>query len=224
MLRFHHAWTKLLYITAERRAVGHYRYCDAKGQSALQRARDYVDATVALCSAVLRQAFGYRMTMPWITFPAFRYLCQNLPPEAVVFEWGSGMSTLWFAGRGCKVYSAEDSQSWYSELKKRATQAKIYLLQGFAYISKIEDFPRESFDVIVVDGSHRLACFERAHPYLKPQGLLVVDNTDWAVHGQEDMGAIDRSLLSRSDYEVLRFTGWLAGNFHPLETTICVKR
>ncbi|MCC6460209.1 MAG: hypothetical protein IT260_07045 [Saprospiraceae bacterium] len=57
------------------------------------------------------------------------------------------------------------------------------------YARTIEAYPTAYFDVILVDGRARPSCIQQAIPHLKPQGLLVVDNTErpyyLAAFGQE---------------------------------------
>lgn len=53
-----------------------------------------------------------KLEIPWITFPAIRWLDQHLTSEMTIFEWGSGASTLYFAKRSKKVISIECSEPW----------------------------------------------------------------------------------------------------------------
>jgi tRNA A58 N-methylase Trm61 len=46
------------------------------------------------------------------------------------------------------------------------------------YVTKIEDYPDHSFDVVVVDGRARSSCFKHAISKVRTGGLLVFDNTD----------------------------------------------
>jgi len=45
------------------------------------------------------------------------------------------------------------------------------------YVTKIEDYPDHSFDVVVVDGRARSSCFKHAISKVRAGGLLVFDNT-----------------------------------------------
>lgn len=46
------------------------------------------------------------------------------------------------------------------------------------YVKKIEDYPDNSFDIIVVDGRARPSCILHSMQKLKNHGFLVVDNTE----------------------------------------------
>jgi hypothetical protein len=70
------------------------RFHTQKGQFTLTFLRQAVDFAAALAMGLARKAAGVRPVLPWITFPAIRFLERRLTAESRVFEWGSGMSTL----------------------------------------------------------------------------------------------------------------------------------
>jgi predicted O-methyltransferase YrrM len=59
------------------------------------------------------------------------------------------------------------------------SRMEIHRLMSFEkYAKSIQIYPHKYFDVILVDGRARPSCIQQALPYLKPNGLLVVDNTE----------------------------------------------
>ena len=54
--------------------------------------------------------------IPWITFGAIRFLKRLLTKEMVVYEFGSGGSTLFFANRVKRVYSVEHDTAWFEKV------------------------------------------------------------------------------------------------------------
>lgn len=60
-----------------------------------------------------------KLEIPWITFPAIRWLDQHLTSEMTVFEWGSGASTLYFAKRTKTVISIECCEPWVKIVQKK---------------------------------------------------------------------------------------------------------
>ena len=202
------------------------RFHDEKGALALRRPADLSDCAFALATAILRKTVGVRLRRPWIALPAWRYVKPRLSRSTAVFEWGCGMSTIWY-GRHCgEVHAVEDDPEWHRVVSLRAGSASVYCAPDEdAYVDKIREFPRAHFDLIVIDGSHRYGCFQAAPAYLKPGGLLLIDNSDKDRTTQGDLWLIDRDLdRSESAYEVLRFTGWAPGNFFPQETTVVTCR
>jgi len=162
--------------------------------------------------------------LPFIALNAFRFLKAQLRPDARIFEWSSGMSPLWFEDHCAEVHSVEDDLTWFNLISARARSAHLYYLGGRRYVNKITEFPRGYFDLISIDGSERLACFRLVDDYLKPGGMLIIDNTDKDRVNLGDLYEIDCRLKGQARYEVHRFTGWTHGNFFPQETTICMRR
>lgn len=46
------------------------------------------------------------------------------------------------------------------------------------YVKSIEEYPDESFDLVLVDGRHRSFCIPHAIPKVRPGGYLMLDNSD----------------------------------------------
>jgi SAM-dependent methyltransferase len=135
---------------------------------------------------------------PWLSQGAVAYLNSFLKKDMLLFEWGSGRSTLWFSKRVKKVVSIEYNKSWFDRIiaKIKENNLKNIDLKYIALEHKIESptqrhYPKipdyvaeifksesESYDVIVVDGHYRLTCVEHCKKYLKNDGILVVDNSN----------------------------------------------
>lgn len=138
------------------------------------------------------------LDMPWWTFDAVdevdRFLLGR--PNARVFEWGSGASTVWLSKRAGEVFSVEHDPEWAKVVAPRVEN----LLQvqtmtvpsqeegliasnkfGFEgqffdeYVEAIDKVEGE-FDLIVIDGRAREACFEKALPRLAPGGRILFDD------------------------------------------------
>lgn len=123
--------------------------------------------------------------LPWFSYPAIHFLEGAIQPTDVVFEFGGGGSSLWFAKRVRRVSTVEHDPTWSSKLRALAPANLeirheacggdgILASEGDEYLSALE----ERVDVIVVDGLARHSCSERAVEYLNTDGLLIVDNTD----------------------------------------------
>ncbi len=46
------------------------------------------------------------------------------------------------------------------------------------YVKAIDQFDKEYFDIVIVDGRARSSCIKRAIPHIKKDGYLIVDNSD----------------------------------------------
>jgi len=140
--------------------------------------------------------------VPWWTFRASDEVAAVLEakPDARVFEWGSGASTAWLSRRAGTVTSIEHDAAWAEIVRPvlpdnasvrvvepaQATGAageQLSEKDGFAgldfaeYVAAV-DSTEGSYDLIVVDGRARNACFEHAITRLSPDGVLVFDNVD----------------------------------------------
>jgi hypothetical protein len=141
-----------------------------------------------------------RLDLPWWTFDSADQVAAHLRehPEARVFEWGSGASTLWLAARAGSVHSVEHHAGWAAQLSARlpenvtlrvvepevsATPSVPSAKTGHAgldfaaYVAAIDDLAG-TFDVVVIDGRAREACLARAVERLAPEGVIVFDNVD----------------------------------------------
>ena len=122
--------------------------------------------------------------LPWYTYPAIEFLKQFDFSGKDVFEYGSGNSTLFWAGRAARVVSAEDDERWFDIVSKRLpANCTMHLESDLRpYPDLIRRYP-EGFDIIVVDGPARgrtrFRCAQAALEHLRPGGLVILDNSDW---------------------------------------------
>jgi len=58
-------------------------------------------------------------SIPWITYSAIDFLTPRINREMKVFEYGSGGSTLWWAGKVKSVVSIEYDKNWYEKIKSK---------------------------------------------------------------------------------------------------------
>jgi len=180
---------------------------------------DPLDLVFALATTLLRRVSGRRVAIPWIALPAYRYLRDRVR-GARVFEFGSGMSTVWFARRCRELHSVEHDPGWYRRVRSMTAaypDADVRLCERKEdYVGRIDAFPAGHFDVILIDGVWRGECFARCVSRVKAGGLLVVDNTD-AETGGPVLPAV-RSAFPGA--EIVRHAGFPPGSLHPVETTV----
>ena len=143
--------------------------------------------------------------IPWITFPAIHYLEKYIRNDMNVFEYGCGGSTLFFAKRVHEVISVEHDVVWYTKLTdyiklQNINNVKLKNIEPLKvdgveqlyssgnesysdlsfknYVTEIENYPDNYFDVVFIDGRSRVACFLHSIPKLKKGGIIVWDNTE----------------------------------------------
>jgi hypothetical protein len=138
----------------------------------------------------LRSAFSQRCVnadaapVPWFTYPAIEYLQQLDLRDRTVFEYGSGHSTLFWAGRSRQVVAVEHDAAWSAFVSRQLPgNCQLMLEPDYErYVRAIERSP-ELFDVISVDGlvqrRGRAKCALLAVRHLKPGGMIVLDNANY---------------------------------------------
>jgi hypothetical protein len=165
---------------------------------------------------------------PWLAPKAITWLEQNLQPEMLSFEWGSGRSTLWLARRLASLTSIESDASWFETVSHQVKAAGLDHVQVRhlalehpesgtyandyaelpAYVRAIEAVAEDSLDLVVVDGWYRPVCARAALSKLKYGGFLLVDNTDWNdpphVHVPADWALVHRSRNVLTETSVWR--------------------
>lgn len=119
--------------------------------------------------------------IPWITYSALDFLAERLPSVENLFEYGSGNSTHWWAARSTYVRSVEHDAEWFKKVKKEVP-ANVELLyreldNGGSYENAIL-VDKRLYDVIVIDGRHRNKCMVASEKRIKPNGILLLDNSD----------------------------------------------
>jgi hypothetical protein len=117
-----------------------------------------------------------------------------------VFEWGSGGSTLYYSCKAGQVVSVEHNKKWYRRIKKElfGTKNVTYLyrkpiekkdryksfkkrFKGFSfknYVTTIDSYENNEFDLISIDGRAREMCICHATPKVKLGGYIILDNAD----------------------------------------------
>lgn len=150
--------------------------------------------------------------VPLLVWDAIRYLERELEPGMRVLEVGSGNSTLWFLGRGCRVTSIEHSADWAGYVRafvddhlseEARARLEYHVEEGEAAVDRIRATGDQSFDVILVDSAnahtYRPDCVVAARPKVRPGGLLVLDNSDHPNNWP--------ALETMADHARIRFTG-----------------
>lgn len=144
------------------------------------------------------------LDLPWWTIKSVtkveNFLASRHNPA--VFEWGAGASTLWLAKRAGTVISVEHDDSWAMRVKEATTNMNTVKVKhippgiskggdsryssaksgntGYSFENYVKaiDKTDEKFDLIVIDGRAREACFDLALANLKEDGIILFDNMD----------------------------------------------
>jgi hypothetical protein len=156
--------------------------------------------------------------IPWYTYPAIEYLRNFDFSKCDVFEFGSGNSSLYWASRAKNVMSVEDNHGWYEIVNKnhRSNLTVIYREEKLQYISALSE-QKKSFDIIVIDGSHRFECAVHALKFLKKDGIILLDNSDRIEEHRSG------KLLRECGFIQIDFSGFGPINGYCWTTSVFVK-
>lgn len=137
-----------------------------------------------------------KLGLPWISYAGIEFLEKYLTRQMLVFEFGSGGSTIFFAERVASVVAVEENSDWIEAVKQELGKRRLENVEirasnwdsslgpaGFEN-SDYVDMLQDSYDVIMVDGmcfwpdySLRPLCFEQARHHLKPNGIVILDDS-----------------------------------------------
>lgn len=140
--------------------------------------------------------------IPWITYPSITFLEQHLKPTMRVFEYGSGNSTKWWSQQVKSVVACEHDKTWYDLLKADLPENTEYIFCELeydgAYCRTAQTYPNQ-FDLLVIDGRDRVNCARNCLPALKPDGVILWDNSDRDYY-QEGYDFLTRNGFKRIDF------------------------
>jgi predicted O-methyltransferase YrrM len=126
----------------------------------------------------------------------YEIIKKYLNKDTLMFEWGSGYSTIHFAKICRFVFSVESDPFWLSIVNMVSSILNIDNIgvvgsffpphgqgpENTTYPYAIKDISQangiKSFDVILVDGRMRERCLENALPFLHDDSVVIVDDYD----------------------------------------------
>lgn len=184
---------------------------------------------------------------PWLVYSAIHELSRRIKGDWSVFEYGSGGSTLYFAGRCARMISVEHDPKWYirvrDELERRGLEHCTILLHlpestrdrtadpsdPQAYVSGKLGYGRSTFERYVraidacPDGSLDLVVVDgRSRPACLAHALPKLRPGGLLVldDAQRERYRAIRDRLDRSGWRVQVFRG--PRDLFPLPTETCI--
>lgn len=155
--------------------------------------------------------------LPWVTYSFIDFIKDRISDQHLVFEFGSGSSTLFYAKRAKAVVSVEHDQEWLNKIsaQKPANAEMIFAeLEANGAYSQMPVSTGKQYDIIIVDGRDRVNCCMNALPALSKTGVLVLDDSERDFY----LPAID--FLKKSGFRELSFSGISPGLFYYKTTSV----
>lgn len=144
--------------------------------------------------------------LPWYTYSAIEFLNDRLPPDAVVFEYGAGYSTLWYARRVARVVAVDPNRDWVERITPALPPNARVVCQPYPeakdeYLDEItkHDGP---WDLVAIDSAWRQESSVHAIENLTSRGVIVWDNSNLP-----DFQAIMRNTFVQAGFKELGFGG-----------------
>ena len=98
-----------------------------------------------------------------------------LKKNVVLFEYGSGYSTLWF-NKKCKIYGVEHDHKWFKKIQGHGIKNLLFYKTKKGYINSIHKV-KSNIDIVLVDGIYRNECLKEAEAMIQ-KGMLILDDAN----------------------------------------------
>ncbi len=136
--------------------------------------------------------------LPRLNLQTVEFLKKIVTLNSLIFETGSGSSTIWFGKQAKKVVALESDRGWYERVqgfkrKENLRNVKLYFdpdypKKQFKEILQSEDVIE--YDIVLHDGPFsaglRIPAMKFIYLFVKAGGYLIVDDT----HDQRCAGGI----------------------------------
>ena len=106
---------------------------------------------------------------PWYAEGASDWLDKRITGEWDILEYGGGASSVWYRNRTSKVITAEDDPLYRVIIEEKSP--------GITLVN-LDYQPTRAFDLIAIDGKDRVETISRVKDFVKPDGLLLLDNSE----------------------------------------------
>lgn len=149
-----------------------------------------------------RDDFGWRyldtsnnLTCPWYTIGCLEWLNTLNLKNMSIFEYGCGISTMWWKDKTEKCAGVDDNLKW-------SNGCIVPLLNDDTIDKKryIESCLNEKYDIIIIDGIYRNECLLYALKCINNGGYLIWDN--WNQQTVSEHMPSDKSKKLLNEYEI----------------------
>lgn len=72
----------------------------------------------------------FKSGLPWLTFEAIQFLNSHIKPQDIVFEYGGGASSIYFANKAQKIITVEHDEEWFQLITAHFQSQKINRWEG----------------------------------------------------------------------------------------------
>jgi len=152
--------------------------------------------------------------IPWWSYSFNDFFIPKLNNNIIVFEYGSGNSTLFLEKQVKDIISVEHDSDWYDKMQRRLERAQlVYKNVEDSYEQTILQFNR-NFNLIIVDGRKRVKCIKHSISKLSEDGIIILDDS------QRDYYKEGIDFLINRGFKHIYFSGVSAGTYKKKYTSI----
>lgn len=153
------------------------------------------------------------LIFPWFTKSFLDELVTWDLKDKVVFEYGLGASTIWWAKKCKRIEGVENNFNWWLSVCEKLRELKLFNCMMYSHKYKQEFiasvYSDWDYDIVVIDGEPiewRDDCIKPALDCLKPNGILIIDNwlqrsTDWIATPE------NQQLLTQYEHKIYKQEG-----------------
>lgn len=163
---------------------------------------------------------GQGKALPWVTYSFIDFIKDRINKTHAIFEYGSGNSTIFYAGKAGTVTSVEHDKGWFENIKNSSPKNAEMIfceLQPDGEYAKKAGLLGKKFDIIIVDGRDRVNCCKYSINALTEKGVIVLDDSEREFYNPA------RVLLLEQGFKEISFSGISPGLFIEKATSVFYK-
>ena len=158
---------------------------------------------------------------PWYTLGSIKFLEERLKKEHIVFEYGSGNSSLYLQKKVLELWSVENDKDWFEKISKKV-DSNVHI--DYCPLDESNDYPesikntQKKFDLVIVDGRKRNSCVIQAIESISDSGVIILDDS------QREKYSEARESLKNSGFRGIDFWGMSPGDYALKCTSIFYRK
>jgi len=159
--------------------------------------------------------------IPWLSYPVISFLSERLNNNMLLFEYGSGNSTIYYSQNVKGVVAIEHNKEWYDKIKKRLNKNAEII---FKEINEDGDYCRvikttdTKYHIVIIDAEDRVNCIKQCQENLTEDGVIILDDSDREEYSE------GINFLLGIGFKQITFWGIAPGSFHTKSTTVFYRK
>ena len=136
--------------------------------------------------------------LPWLNYPTIALLEKRLNKKHLLFEYGSGYSTLFFANLVSGIVSVEYDKEWLDRINsmqpKNAVVHHVPKDIDGKYCRSILS-SETNYHIFLIDGRDRINCIKQSIKKLTDDGVIIFDDSQRSEYQEAQLFMKDLGFL-----------------------------